>query len=126
MSRIAYKNSDRCWLDSKGLRKDICLPPDEIDYYYIVDDLKVILRFFDERSDWDETLGIIYDLSGEKIKDVPAFYPSMYSGVKNLYKSRVSWVQSYKEGLLTLIISGTGLKEFRAILDLEKVKFIGK
>ena len=124
MSRIAYKSSDRCWLDSQGLRKDVFLPPDETDYYYIVDDLKIILRFFDESSDCDEALGIIYNFNGEKIKYVPAFCPSSYSGVKKFYKSRVSWVQSYKEGLLTLIISGTGLKEFRAILDLEKVEFI--
>ncbi|WP_392383822.1 hypothetical protein [Marinomonas primoryensis] len=125
MSRIAYKKTDECWVDNKGARKDVYLIPDETDYYYLVDSLGLIFRCFDSLRASDETLGIIYDFNGDKISDIPPFVPLSYVGLKSMYKSRVSWIQGYKEGCLILVISCTELKDFRTMLNVKSMKFMG-
>lgn len=125
MSRIAYKKTDECWVDDKGARKDVFLTPDETDYYYLVDSLGLIFRCFDSLRAWDETLGVVYDFNGEKVADIPPFVPSEYSGLRSMYKSRVSWVQGYKEGYLILVIGCTALKDFRTMLNVKTMEFTG-
>jgi len=110
-------------VDNNGARKDILLVPDETDYYYLVDDLGLIIRCFDDMMNWDKTLGEVYHFNGDKVADVPALVHPDYVGSKVMYKSRVSWVQGYKEGGLILVISCTGLQDFRATLNLQTMKF---
>jgi hypothetical protein len=125
MTRIAYKKPDECWVDKDGVRKDVSLTPDESDYYYLVDSLGLVFRCFDSLSNWDETLGVVCGFNGEKIADIPPFVPSNYVGSKSMYKSRVSWVQGYKEGYLILVISSTELGDFRTMLNVKTMDFTG-
>lgn len=123
MMRIAYKTEDECWVDNKGARKDVVLAPDETDYYYLVDDLGLIFRCFDDLQSWDKTLGEVYDFNGSKVTDIPALVHPNYVGVKDAYKSRVSWVQGYQEGSLKMVINCTVLEDFRTILNTQTMSF---
>lgn len=123
MSRVAFDHERGSWVDLSGVRNDINLKPEDDDYFYVNEGRGIVLKCFREWRKWNDPLGDIFALNGKKVAEIPPYFHPEFRGNKDLYKSRVGWVQESGEVFTNFVIYCPTLQDFRISLNMDEMKY---
>ena len=123
MTRVAFDDNKKAWVDLNGLRNDISIEPDLHCYYYHLPDTDFVLKAFENESVYGKELGEIITRDGKLVNAIPFFqYPSFCADHKR-YKCRIAWVQGYENDEVLLVVNCSEVGDLRVRFNLKTMEY---